>query len=153
MIASRTLTLNLWCVIPWRPHNMLPSCMSCIINRMHVLTSTIIWPVGPMGRVIFFKQSLAVLNVCKTTWSWALYFQRLLPCGWIWFCANNAHDLGRKPWYPQASIFWPNFSVNIAGVNTFGLSENLSFPVTDVRTIHWIMGTNSSRSRCLTCFE
>jgi hypothetical protein len=37
-----------------------------------------------------------------------------------------------KAWYPQASIFRRNFSMNIAGVNMYDLSENLSFPVTDV---------------------
>jgi hypothetical protein len=107
---------------------MSPSCISWIMKRMHALISTVIIPVRPMGRVTFFKRSLAVVNVCKTTCSCAWYFRRLSPFGCIWFCANDTCDLGRKPWYPQASIFRQNFSVNIAGVNMYGLSENLSFP-------------------------
>ena len=34
---------------------MPPSYMSWITNRMHVFTSTIIWPFGRMGRVTFFS--------------------------------------------------------------------------------------------------
>ena len=108
------------------------------------MTSTVLSQVGPMWKLTFYKRSLALLNVCRTAYSCTWYFQKLLPCGWIWFCADNARDLGRKSWYPQASICGQNSSLNIAGKNMYGLSGNLSFPVMGVQSIHWIMGTNSS---------
>ena len=39
-----------------------------------------------------------------------------------------------------------NFSLKIAGVNIYGLREKRSLPVTDVRSIHWMIGTKNWRS-------
>ncbi len=46
------------------------------------------------------------------------------------------HD---TPWLDTPS----DFLVKIAGVNMCGFSEKQSFPVTEVQSIHWIIGTNN----------
>jgi hypothetical protein len=58
-------------------------------------------------------------------------FELMMISSWA-----EIHD---TPWLDTPS----DFLVKIAGVNMCGFSEKQSFPVTEVQSIHWIIGTNN----------
>ena len=139
-------TFHVW--VPKHPHNISPTFISWKVNKMYVLTATVIRPVGPMGRVTFFKRSLVVLNVCRTTLSRLWFLRRLSPCGWIWFCATMHVILEESRGNPSFNLL-TKLLCEYCGREHVWLEWKSVIPGYKVQLIHWIMGTNSSCSECL----
>ena len=62
-----------------------------------------------------------------------------------WFCAEDGFVLGRNPRYRQACILCQDSSLKMVGVNMYDFNKNLPLSVMQVRSIHWINGTNNCR--------